>query len=65
MAENDIATKYKIPPYKMVEYTKTAQKLISTAMKDSTVFLKPYTEAKIVLEIALAIVDKSVELFEG
>ena len=49
MAENDIATKYKIPPYKMVEYTKTAQKLISTAMKDSTVFLKPY---------------KSVELFE-
>lgn len=48
----------------MVEYTKTAQKIISTAMKDSTTFLKPYTEAKIILEISLAIVNKSVELFE-
>lgn len=64
MPELDIERKYKVPPYKAAEYTKRAQKLISQAMKDSSTFLKPYTEAKIILEIALAMANKTIELFE-
>lgn len=60
----NIEEKYEVPPYQAAQYVKRAQSIVSKAVNDSTSFLQPYTETKIVLEIALAIAIKNCELFK-
>lgn len=60
----NVEEKYQVPPYKATEYTKRAQWIVSKLINDGSSFLKPYTEAKIILEMAQASVETMLKLFE-
>lgn len=59
-----ITEKYRIPPYLGAEYMRKAQKIVTDLINKGSSFINPYTEASIILEIALSMMDKSLELFE-
>ena len=62
---NEIEQKYNIPPYKAVKMSKQAAKIVEQVLNNVSSFTEPYREAKIVIEMALLLLDKMNDSQEG
>ena len=65
MSIEEFEKKHGIAPYKAAEMAKQAANIVNKLLMSSTSFSQPYFEAKLIIEMALSLLEKAEQAQNG